>query len=249
MDFNMIIILVAGMASGFLNTAAGGGSLLSIPVLIFIGLPSAVANGTNRIALLAESITAIITFRKKGYFDPKLAIILGIPAVIGSIIGSKIAVNISNKLFNNILALVMVLVVLFILWQPHKKFAPRAGELSPARLALAMAGFFMVGLYGGFIQVGVGFLIITCLSLTTGKSLVDINSLKVLISLIYLIPSLLVFVQSGKVNWSIGFVLAIGNGIGGWLGSSLSVKGGDKWIKIILVIAVTLMVGRLLGLY
>lgn len=251
LDSKIILVLLAGIAAGFMNTMAGGGSLLTMPVLIFMGLPSAVANGTNRVALMIQNIIAVTNFRRKGYFDPKLSFMLGLPALLGSIIGSHLAVHISDAVFNKILAAVMLVVIILITWEPHKKYAffKNAKEnLTKMRLVIAVISFFFVGIYGGFIQAGVGFIIIITLSLITGMSLIRINSLKVFIVLIYMSLSLLIFVLNGKVNWILGLVLAVGNGIGAWLGSNLAVAKGEKWIKIVLAAAVILMSARLIGI-
>ena len=247
---SIFLILGAGVVAGFINTLAGGGSLLTMPALIFLGLPSAMANGTNRIALVVQNIVAVSNFKKKGFFDWKLGIMLAIPAVIGSIIGAKLAINLPDELFNRILAVVMIVVLTLILWQPQQRYFKNISkELTSNRKVLAVISFFLVGIYGGFIQGGVGFIIILFLSLLTGMSLVRINSIKVMVIAVYTISSLLVFILNGKVNWVLGLVLAIGNGIGAWLGSSFAVAKGDKWIKVILAIVMIVMSARLLGIF
>ncbi|WP_031514642.1 sulfite exporter TauE/SafE family protein [Desulfofalx alkaliphila] len=256
----IILILVAGFASGFVNVVGGGGSLVSMPALIFLGLPSAVANGTNRIALMVQSIVAITYFKQKGFFYPKLSVLLGIPAVLGSIVGAKFAISLSDEMFNTILAIVMIVVMFLIIVRPEKYFLKPKKEkdseeqedeesYGPLRMALAVAAFFGVGFYGGFIQAGVGFIIIAALALITGMSLVKINSLKVLITAMYILVSLLVFVISGKVDWAIGFWLALGNALGAYYGSKFVVYKGDKWIRIFLVVTVTIMAGMLLDVH
>jgi len=242
----IILILIAGTAGGFINTLAGGGSLLTLPVLIFLGLPSAVANGTNRIALMIQNIIAVSNFKSKGYFNPRLGLMLAIPAVIGSIIGARMAILLPDLVFNRILALVMILMLGLILWNPTGKLSQTRENLSQKRQITAIITFFFIGIYGGFIQAGVGFIIITALTLITGLSLVNINSIKVFVILIYMFSSLFVFIYSGNVNWLLGLILAVGNGFGAWLGSTVAVKKGDKWVKIVLVIAVVLMAGNLI---
>ncbi|MDO7786921.1 sulfite exporter TauE/SafE family protein [Desulforamulus aquiferis] len=248
-----IIILVAGIVAGFVNTVGGGGSLISLPVLIFMGLPSAVANGTNRIALMVQSLVAIGYFRQKGFFYPKLSIYLGIPAVLGSIVGAKFAISLTDDMFNKILAVVMLVVMVLIIWRPEKKFIKTEQEdaevLSKSRMLIACLVFFGVGFYGGFIQAGVGFIIIAALTLITGMSLVKINSLKVFVTAIYILASLLVFVFSGKVDWVLGIALAVGNAIGAYYGSMFTVSKGDKWIRVFLVVTVIIMSGKLLGVH
>jgi len=245
------LILATGVAAGFMNTLGGGGSLLTLPMLIFLGSPAAVANGTNRIALIVQNIVGVGNFRRKGFFYPKLGIILAIPAVIGSLIGARLAISIPEELFQKILAVIMIVVLVLILTRPEKRFLKEIeGEnLSTARLIVSIVVFFGVGVYGGFIQAGVGFIIISALALITGMSLVKINSLKLFIVLIYVFSSFVVFIAHGKVDWILGFTLAIGNALGAYLGSNFAVSKGDKWIRVFIVIAILSMSAKLLGLF
>ncbi|AGL00251.1 sulfite exporter TauE/SafE family protein [Desulfoscipio gibsoniae] len=245
------IVLIVGIIAGFVNVVGGGGSLITLPVLILLGLPSAVANGTNRIALMVQSIVAIGYFKNKGYFYPKLSVILGIPALVGSILGAKFAISMSDALFNRVLAIVMLVVLVLIILRPEKWFLSeeKGEDLSKIRLIAASAVFFAVGFYGGFIQAGIGFIIISALALITGMSLVKINSLKVAVTLIYMSASMLVFIFSGKVDWVLGLALAAGNALGAYLGGIFTVSGGDKWIRIFLVVTVSLMSAKLLGIH
>ena len=249
--FQIGLILAAGIIAGFMNTLGGGGSLLTLPALIFLGLPAATANGTNRIAILIQNVVAVTNFRRKGYFYPKLSIILGIPAIIGSIFGARFAVTISGELFERILAIVMIIVLVLILTRPEKRFIKEIeGEkLDTVRLVISMIVFFGVGFYGGFIQAGVGFIFIVALTLLTGMSLVKVNSLKVFIILIYTISSLIIFLMNGKVELIPGLTLAVGNSIGAYIGSNFAVSKGDKWIRVFLVIAILAMAAKLLGLF
>lgn len=250
-DLNSVgLILVVGVVSGFVNTIGGGGSLLTLPALIFLGLPSAVANGTNRVSLMMQNIVAVINFKQKGFYYPKLSLMFGLPAVIGSIIGAKLAISLPEEVFQKILAIVMLVVLVLIIWRPEKKYLKNINieKLSRVRLIIAMIAFFFVGFYGGFIQAGVGFIIIAILVLVTGMSLVKINSLKMFITGIYIFSSLLVFLISGKVDWILGLILAIGSAIGAYLGSNFAVAKGDKWIRIFLIIYVLLMSSKLMGL-
>ena len=236
--FTIVIILVVGTAAGFLNTLAGGGSLLTMPALIFLGLPSAVANGTNRIALLFQNTTATYNFKRKGYFDWRLVLMLAVPAVLGAALGSSIAVDIPDQIFNRLLACVMVMVLMLILFKPKTKQVEVNGPMTLKRKLIAIIIFFFVGLYGGIVQAGVGFIIIASLTWITGSDLVKINSLKVFIVAIYTFFALVVFATNGKVDVVLGLTLAVGNSIGAWLGSNFAVKKGDRWIRIILAFAV-----------
>jgi len=244
----ILVVIVVGIVSGFVNTLAGGGSLLTLPALIFVGLPSAVANGTNRVAVLMNNAAAVAGFKQHGLADFKFSLELSIPAVVGAILGAKLAIDISDTLFEKVLAAVMLLVVGLILWNPTRRWQGDQAVLSPQRRLLAVVAFFFVGVYGGFIQAGVGFIVIATLVLITGLDLVQTNSHKVFVIGVYTLAALATFALSGKVNWGIGLILAVGNGLGGWLGSHWAVVGGEKWIKIVLAVTVVAMAAKLLRL-
>lgn len=245
----VILILLAGTTGGFLNTLAGGGSIITLPLLIFLGLPAPVANGTNRIALMWQNMVAISNFRHKGLFPWKLGVIWGIPALLGAIVGSQLAITIPEELFNRILAVVMFLVLGLIICKPKTSPQIKAEKIASNNKVLGAIIFFFIGAYGGFIQIGVGIFIIAILTILTGSSLVQINSLKVIIIAIYMVASLLVFIINGQIDWALGLTLAIGNGLGAWLGSTLAIRRGDRWVKVVLAVAVVLLAGRLLGFY
>ena len=243
------VVFFAGILAGFINTLAGGGSLLTLPILIFLGLPTAVANGTNRIAIIAQCAFATAGFKRKGVSNFKLSILFAIPGILGAVIGAYIAVDISDLLFKRVLAGIMLLVLGLILWNPAKKL--HVAECDPAglgrgRLTATMIAFFFIGIYGGFLQVGVGFIIIAALTSIAGFNLVVTNSHKVFVAGIYTIFALIVFAFNGKVSWGIGLCLAAGMGLGGWIGSHWAVAKGERWIRIVLTICVVGMVIKLI---
>ena len=239
------VIFTAGILAGFINTLAGGGSLLTLPILIFLGLPTAVANGTNRIAIVAQCAFAVAGFKKKGVSNFKLSLLLSTPAIIGAIIGAYFAVDISDVLFRRVLAVIMLLVLGLILWNPRQDSSGSSNSLGRRQLITAMTALFFIGIYGGFIQVGVGFIIIAALTTITKFNLVVTNSHKVFIAGIYTIFALIVFAFNGKVCWEIGLCLAAGMGLGGWIGSHWAVKKGERWIRVVLTICVIAMVIKL----
>ncbi|MYL34787.1 TSUP family transporter [Pontibacillus yanchengensis] len=241
----MFIVLLVGICAGFINVLAGGGSLLTLPMLIFLNLPSAMANGTNRIAILAQNITAIASFRNSGIFHWKLAVFLSFPAVLGSIAGSKMAIELSDDLFNRILSIVMVFVLITIIVQPQRWFTQVTSNMTTKKRVLLFIVFLLVGFYGGFIQAGVGLVIVMMLTLTTGMNLVHINSLKVFIVAIYTFSSIIVFLINDQIHWGYGLVLALGNSIGAIIGSKSAVKKGEGFVRIVMVVAVLFMSVRL----
>ncbi|MCZ6900530.1 MAG: sulfite exporter TauE/SafE family protein [Bacteroidetes bacterium] len=240
-----LVIFIVGIAAGFANTVAGGGSLLSLPVLIFMGLPSSVANATNRVAIIMQNIFAVSGFKSKGVSTFPYSLYLGLSALVGAIIGARIAVDISSDLFNQILSIVMLLVVIMTIFNPFKKTQQIEEIMTFNRMALALVVFFFIGIYGGFIQAGVGFLMIAALTSINGFSLVKTNSAKVFVALIYTSAAIIVFIIEDQINWEYGIVLATGNSLGGWIGSRWSVNKGDKWIKRFLVVTVVALAVKL----
>jgi uncharacterized membrane protein YfcA len=245
----LALLVLAGIIAGFVNVNAGGGSLLTVPALIFLGIPPTVANGTNRIALFFQNISSIITFWRKGHFYPKLVIQLAVPAILGSIAGARLAVKLPETVFRSLLSAVLILVILLMAFNPHTKLKQTDKKMTPMRNVLLACAFVLVGFYGGFIQVGVGFIIITTMMLLTPFSLVTINCVKVSVVLFYTISSLIVFMLSGKVEYGAGLFLAVGNSLGAWLGTVFAVKKGDKWIRIIFLIAAAAMALKVSGVF
>ena len=236
-----LIVVAAGIVAGFLNVVAGGGSLITLPLLIFLGLPSAVANATNRIAIVGQNIFAVAGFQSKGIGAWPYSLYLGISALLGAIVGAKIAVDIDDKTFNRILSVIMVLVAVAILIQPSNKSGGVTERLDRKHRLIGVVSFFGVGIYGGFIQAGVGFIMIPLLVGINGFSLVKTNSVKVFVALIYSLAALAVFIVEDVLNWGIGLTLAVGNAIGGWIGSRWSVAKGDVWIRRILIVAIIVL--------
>lgn len=235
--YEIVLVVVVGFFAGFINTLAGGGSLLSLPLLIFLGLPPTVANATNRLAIFAQNIFSVAGFRTKGVSAYPYSLHLGISAAIGGIIGAVYAVNISGELFNRILAVVMVAVVIYTVIDSKPSTLKQERMTLGYRVA-GMIAFFFIGIYGGFIQAGVGFLMIPVLTGINGFSLTKTNSAKVFVALFYTFTALVVFIIAGQVDWIWGFFLALGNAIGGWIASRWSVDKGDAWIKRFLVVTV-----------
>ena len=235
----------AGLLAGFINTLAGGGSLITLPLLIFLGLPPNVANGTNRLAILLGTFSAASGFRSKGVFVFPYSLWLGLSAVVGAIIGARISIDLKGETFNRILAIVMIVVVINIVFNPLKKIRASSEDLSRSKQWAGIISFFFVGIYGGFIQAGVGFIIIAALTTINGFDLVKTNSIKAMVIFIYTIAAFSVFVLDQKVNWWVGFTLAAGNVSGAWIASRWSVGKGQHFIKPILLIMVTAMAIRL----
>jgi uncharacterized protein len=240
-----LLLFGVGTVAGTLNVIAGGGSLLTLPVLLFLGLPAPMANGTNRIALLAQNIVAVREFRRGGVLPLRTALLCVPSAMIGSAVGARIVLEISDALYQSLLGVVMILVCLVMVFDPARRLNFNAKQLSRARAGALVAAFFGIGIYGGIIQAGVGFLMMAVL-LLQGMDLVRINAVKVFVVLFYTVTALAVFLWHGQVDWQLGLSLAAGNALGGWLGTRLTISKGHAWIRRLVLVVVVLFAVRLL---
>ena len=231
-------LIVIGFVAGFLNTVAGGGTLLTLPILIFMGLPAPLAQGTNRIAILLQTLTAIKGFKSKGVSTYPFSLYLGISSFFGSIIGAYLALDFDGKPFNRMLAVVMILVLLITLFNPNKNNINLTEKLTQKPLLIAIIVFFFLGIYGGLINAGIGFLIMLVLPYVNGMSLLRTNATKVFVVFIYTIGALIVFAIDNQINYGLAAVLSVGNMSGAWISSRWSVKKDDKVIQLFLIVTV-----------
>lgn len=232
---NILLLFAVGLFAGAINTLAGGGSLLSLPVLIFLGLPPHVANASNRVAIVLQNIFAVRGFKSKGISVYPFNIWVAISAFFGAIIGATLAIDINEQLFNRILGVVIIAVIIYMGINPLKHFNIQE-KTDKKSTIIAVIVFFFIGIYGGFIQAGVGYLMISALTLINGFSMVKTNSIKVFVVLVYTTIALGIFIYHDIVNWEFGIPLAIGNATGGWWASRWSVNKGDKWIRYIVMV-------------
>ncbi|HZX09806.1 MAG TPA: sulfite exporter TauE/SafE family protein [Acidobacteriota bacterium] len=244
---HLLLLFVVGAIAGFINVNAGGGSSLTLPTLIFMGLDSAAANGTNRIGLILQNIFAVASFKKNKVQSFKKSSFLALFTLPGAIIGAIAATQVSNMLFQKILGGVLIFIVISMFFSRSYKDENSKHHLK--RSWFIYPALFGIGFYGGFLQVGVGFLFMAALYHLLRVNLVLVNMHKVFIILIYTIPAFVIFLYTGNVSWKYGLVLAAGNGIGGWWGARAAVKGGEKVIRIILAIAIIIMAAKLFGLF
>ncbi len=245
MEIELFFLILIGFVAGVINIMAGGGSLLTLPMLIFLGLPPSIANGTNRVAILIQNVFSISGFRSKGVNTFPYSVYFGISAMLGAILGAQIAIDIRGELFNRILAVVMVFVVTYLVLNRKTRYEDLVERISGKHLWISLILFFFIGIYGGFIQAGTGFLILLVLSGVNRFSLVKSNAIKVVVAFIYTISALAIFLWNDQVNWKFGLVLSIGNALGGWFASRWSVRKGDGVVKVFLIIMVTIMAIKL----
>ena len=232
------ILLATGFAAGVLNVIAGGGSFFTLPILIFLGLPATVANGTNRIGILMQSVTAVWGFHRFKVMNWQWALMASLPALIGVLLGAWTALHVNDEAFRRILSVAMLIGALGILLAPNPVIGTKSLR-SPRSLPIAIS-FFLVGLYGGFLQAGVGFVILT-ITTWCGLDLVRGNAVKVLVNCLMTSLALLIFASQARIDWAFGISLGIGNFFGGEVGVRLAVLKGHSWIKGIVTVTVIIL--------
>lgn len=241
-----LILFGVGLLAGTINVMAGGGSTLTLPTLLFLGLDAATANGTNRVAIVLQNIFATISFQREKVSRFRQSLTFALWALPGAVAGALVAVRISDAWFQRILGIVMVGVVISMMM-------PRRGveETTPegVRSWWVYPALFGIGFYGGFIQVGVGFLFMAAFYHLLKMNLVFVNMHKVVVILLYTIPALLIFAWTGHVDWKLGLSLAAGNALGAWWAAKLAVRRGETLIRYVLIVAVLIMAAKILGVF
>jgi len=226
-----LLIVGVGFVAGFINTLAGSGSLLTLPLLIFLGLPANVANATNRVGVILQSLVAVGGFKQKKVFEWNEGIWLTIPAVIGSFIGAAFAVNLDDQLMNRLIGFLLVFMFFLMLYKPEKWIKSKEKPVSARPSVIQVIIFLGIGFYGGFIQAGVGFFLLAGLVLGAGYDLVKANALKALMVFAFTFVALGVFIYNGQVNYKYGIILGVGNMLGAWVATNIAIKRGAEFIR------------------
>ncbi len=229
-------LFVVGILSSVINIVAGGGSYLNLPLLIFAGLPPGVANGTNRVGVLAGLTTGTYKFVRAGLLRRADLLYYCLPAALGGVLGAWLALQIDDRSLRIVLAILMF----FGSWTVIRRPSPsEEGEEPSPRLGLAWALFFAVGVYGGFIQAGTGFFALAATGML-GLGIKRGNAVKTLMNLCMTLPALAVFASNAKVHWPTGLALAAGMAVGGVLGVKLSQNSKPATLKKLVAGAILL---------
>lgn len=232
----LVVIALVGVVASVINTIAGGGSLLTLPLLVGLGLPAGLANGTNRVGVVMQVVTSAVTFHRGGFRDYRLFARLVIPMMLGALAGAFLATRMDDELLRVVFGATLAAWAVLLVVRPgrflHAPEAPR--PVGPLALVLSV----LVGLYGGFLQAGVGFPLLALLVLYLGYPAVEANAAKSVLTLGYTVVSLPMFVIAGQVAWREGLVLAVGSTIGGFIGTRLQIRAGANLVRWVVVIAV-----------
>lgn len=240
-----ILLFLVGFLAGMINAVSGGGSIITLPMLILMGLPAGLANGTNRIGVFFQSLSSFIAYRER-YKEFRLSLIFGLLTIPGAIAGALISTHLSNVLYEKILAAVIILIGIYLVL-PNKQYEETESIVKFNVLNVSI--LLLIGFYGGFMQVGVGFIILAFLQGIMKMDLMRANSHKVFMAFAFTIPSLLIFIMAGEIHYLNGLILAVGTSLGAWISSKMAIKRGEKFIKFFLVLSVILVSLKLLKVF
>ncbi len=245
-----LLAMLAGVLAGIINTLAGSGSLITLPMLIFLGLPANVANATNRIGVTLQTVVGVATYQRGGKLNLRGAAWLIGPAMLGSVAGALIARSLDADAMNTVIGVVMVLMLGVVLFNPERWLRAKS-EVKPGRPGIGiLILFFVLGVYGGFIQAGIGVLLLASMVLGLGYSLVDANGIKLVIVLAFTLVALAIFVAGGQVHWGLGVLMAVGQSVGAWLAARFAVrnKNANVWVRRLLIVVIIASILELFGL-
>ncbi len=234
----VFLVIGAGVLCGFVNTLAGSGSLISLPILMFIGLPPNMANGTNRVGVFTQNLVTTSTFHRKGILDIPLGLTVAIPTIAGSILGAFIVLELPDRAVEIVVGVVLFIMLIPMWFNPKQWLEGKDLSNTRIRMWLRWLVFFFIGIYGGFIQAGVGIFLLAALVLNTGCNLVKANAQKAMINLVLTFFAMVVFFINGQIHWGIGITLALGNAIGGYLGSHWAVSWGPAFVRYVVMVVV-----------
>lgn len=243
----LVLLAGGGLVAGVANVIAGGGSLLTVPLLVLLGVPGTLANGTNRVGVLVQCVTAARRFRVEGVLEPRAVGPVLVPVVLGSVLGAYGASLLADRTFERIfgvMMLVMLIPTLRHVTAPPSSSTPGDGW----HPAVAAPIYFVLGLYSGALQAGVGLPLLFAL-VHAGHDVVRANAIKVAVIAGAALAAVPVFALRGQVAWAPALALALGFSVGGLLGARLVVREGEKVVRPVLVIAVIALAARMLGLY
>jgi uncharacterized membrane protein YfcA len=228
-----LLLLSGGIAGGFINTVAGGGSVITVPILVEV-VGAGVANGTLRVAILLQGLSGVTNYHRGGAVPWRRIVRFIPPMVAGAVGGAWVATLVSPEGMRRAFAIAVLLVAISVLFKPSRWTGMSGDRLRQPWASLA---YLAVGFYGGFIQVGVGFLLLAALVLGTGFDLVKGNAAKMVLVLSYGPVVIFLFARAAQVDWAAGVVLGVGSMIGAFIASTLAIRKGADWIRWVLVVA------------
>lgn len=243
------LAVTAGLIAGVINTLAGSGSLVTLSALLFMGLPATVANGTNRLGVAIQTAVSLVTIRAHGAKKPSgMGWIVG-AVTVGALFGAWLATGVDPGALEWIIVAVLWAMLFVIFFKPKNWLRKKSDESKSRPKTWKILLFALVGAWGGFLQAGVGVLLLVALVMAAGKDVIEATTVKLVAVMVYTVGALAIFVAADQVHWEIGLVMGVGQGIGGWLGArfAMTSERAPVWIRRLLVVVIVVAAVELMG--
>jgi len=254
MDFSLLeycLLVLAGTAAGVVNTFAGSGSVFTLSVLLFVGLPADVANGTNRIGTTVQSLIGTTAYYRSGKLETRRGLKYLLPVLVGAVFGAFTAADLNEEALRYAIGGIMILLLLLTVFNPQRYLERKQLLKGNSGELLIIFVFLGIGFYGGFIQAGIGIFLMVALSVASPFRLVEANGLKLLTVFLFSFPVLAIFLYFGQINWLVGLWVALGQAIGSYFASKFVVKNksANKWLKGLLIIMMVVTIFKMFGAF
>ncbi|MEO5569848.1 MAG: sulfite exporter TauE/SafE family protein [Bacteroidia bacterium] len=245
-----VLAIAGGITAGIINTLAGSGSLITLPLLIFLGLPANIANATNRVGVLFQNIVAVFSLKKSSSLKTTDTLWLVIPSVFGGIAGAYFALDMDEKTIRQIIGAVMIIMLFLVIFNSEKWLREHSENGNKHKNPRMIFLFFIIGIYGGFIQVSVGIFLLSALVLLLKHNFNRANFLKNLLVLCLTLPAFIIFIIHDQMNWSLGILMASGQSFGAWLAAKFATqfKDANFWIRRLLIVVIIISIIELFDL-
>jgi len=244
----VLFLLLAGSAAGVMNAVAGGGTLITFPTLVFIGVPAVVANATNTVAVTIGIFASLWSYRRELASQEKWAWRFAPPSLVGGLLGAILLLHTSEGHFRQIIPYLILFATVLFTIQPavsrRLQIETQAAQQSHYGLSAAIVFQFFVGVYGGYFGAGIGILMLAVLGILGHSNIHEMNSLRVLLGVLINVVASIYFIANGRIVWIDVLLIAAGAVVGGYFGPILGRKAGAAAVRGF--IAVT---GFALGFY
>lgn len=242
----ILLVVVAGLAAGWIDAVVGGGGLLQLPALLLIpGITPVQALATNKMGSIFGTTTSAVTYYRRAHPDLKTALPMAAVALLGSFGGAALAVSLPSSLFKPIIVVALIAVAIF------TALRPTVGELTKLRhtggrhYGTAVGIGLAIGFYDGLIGPGTGSFLIIAMVTFLGYNFLAASAKAKIVNMATNLGALAFFLPNGALLWGVGLILGVANMVGGYLGARMAVKQGSKFIRVVFLVVVGALICKL----
>lgn len=242
----LVFVVVAAFAAGWIDAVVGGGGLLQLPALLLIpGIAPVQALATNKLASVFGTVTSSVTYYRRAKPDIRTALPMAAIALLGSFGGAAVAIVLPPDAFKPIIVVALLVVAIFTVFKPEMGAATKLRFAGRRHHITAGAAGLVIGFYDGMIGPGTGTFLVIALVALMGYDFLQASAKAKIVNLATNAGALLLFIPHGSVLWALGGILAVANVAGSYLGSRMAVARGTKFIRVVFLVVVVALIGKL----